>query len=162
MVKQLIIFFRKMLFPKRSQKVLAIIKLQSFSAELSNIQNLSCRMISFSYLINLLSFVQILCYGLSLPLSDVDTIKDCVNIYCEWLTCLLPEPKRCVPKPILHAPNDYASSILCHLHNVFVPRLDGGRMFSSFFLKHFMVKSSSCGFYILILISRFLLFIEIS
>ena len=39
-------------------------------------------------------FMEVICYGLSLPLSEHDTVKDCVNVYCEWLSALLPgEPK---------------------------------------------------------------------
>ncbi|WAR19879.1 RLGPB-like protein, partial [Mya arenaria] len=32
--------------------------------------------------------MEVLCYGLSLPLDQLDTIKDCVNVYCEWLSAL--------------------------------------------------------------------------
>ena len=39
-------------------------------------------------------FMEVMCYGLSLPLSEHDTVKDCVNVYCEWISALLPgEPK---------------------------------------------------------------------
>ena len=69
--------------------------------------------------------LQILCYGLSLPLTDSDTIRDCVSIYCDWLTCLLTEPKSSVPLPIIEAPNEYVPALLSHLYNVFLPRLDG-------------------------------------
>ena len=38
--------------------------------------------------------MEVICFGLSLPLSEHDTVKDCVNVYCEWLSALLPgEPK---------------------------------------------------------------------
>ncbi len=47
-----------------------------------------------------LSSIQVVCHGLSLPLSEHDIIKDCVNIYCEWLSALLPTPKSSVPKPV--------------------------------------------------------------
>ncbi|KAI5710614.1 hypothetical protein M8J75_010125 [Diaphorina citri] len=66
--------------------------------------------------------MEILCHGLSLPLSEHDTIRDCVNVYCEWLSALHPTPKICVPKPICDDPNVYARKIISHFHNLFVPR----------------------------------------
>lgn len=66
--------------------------------------------------------MEVLCYGLSLPLAEHDTIKDCVNVYCEWMSGLLPEPKACVPMPIIGDPNLFARKILSHLYHLFVPR----------------------------------------
>lgn len=66
--------------------------------------------------------MSVICHGLSLPLSEHETIKDCVNVYCEWLTALLPAPRISVPKPICEDPNLYARKIISHLHNLFVPR----------------------------------------
>ncbi|KAF7287226.1 hypothetical protein GWI33_002045 [Rhynchophorus ferrugineus] len=66
--------------------------------------------------------MEVLCFGLSLPLTEHEAIKDCVNVYCEWLTALLPVPKICVPKPIIEDPNIYARKIISHLHYLFVPR----------------------------------------
>ncbi len=48
------------------------------------------------------------CHGLSLPLAEHDIIKDCVNIYCEWLSALLPTPKPCVPRPVAQVRSDHA------------------------------------------------------
>lgn len=70
--------------------------------------------------------MDVICFGLSLPLTDHETIKDCVNVYCEWLTSLLPAPKISVPKPILEDPNVYTRKIISHLHNLFVPRQGEG------------------------------------
>ncbi|XP_066254147.1 ral GTPase-activating protein subunit beta isoform X7 [Euwallacea similis] len=70
--------------------------------------------------------MEVLCFGLSLSLAEHDTIKDCVNVYCEWLTALLSEPKVCVPKPIVEDPNLYAKKIISHLHYLFVPRKGEG------------------------------------
>jgi len=53
------------------------------------------------------------------------------HVYCEWLTALLPQPKICVPKPVVEDPNIYAKKILSHLHYLFVPRKGEGK--SSFF-----------------------------
>lgn len=66
--------------------------------------------------------MDVICYGLSLPLTEHDTIKDCVNVYCEWLTALHPQPKLCVPAPVLEDANVYARKIISHLHNLFTPR----------------------------------------
>lgn len=71
--------------------------------------------------------MEVLCFGLSLPLSEHDTIKDCVNIYCEWLSALLPSPKVCVPQPIRDDPHLYAQIIIAHLHYLFVPRKEEGK-----------------------------------
>lgn len=71
--------------------------------------------------------MEVVCYGLSLPLTEHDTIKDCVNVYCEWLTALLPQPKLCVPQPLINDPNLYARKIIQHFHNLFVPRKGQGK-----------------------------------
>ena len=42
--------------------------------------------------------MEVICHGLCLPLTDHEVIRDCVNIYCEWLSALLPNPKICVPR----------------------------------------------------------------
>ncbi|XP_015834574.2 ral GTPase-activating protein subunit beta isoform X5 [Tribolium castaneum] len=65
--------------------------------------------------------MEVLCFGLSLPLSEHEAIKDCVNVYCEWLSALL-SPKVCVPQPIVEDPNVYARKIIAHLHYLFIPR----------------------------------------
>ncbi|XP_055544196.1 ral GTPase-activating protein subunit beta isoform X3 [Wyeomyia smithii] len=66
--------------------------------------------------------MDVICHGLSLPLAEHDVIKDCVNIYCEWVTALLPQTKISVPKPICDDPNTYVRKIIKHLYNLFVPR----------------------------------------
>uniref|UniRef100_A0A1B6CX62 Rap-GAP domain-containing protein n=1 Tax=Clastoptera arizonana TaxID=38151 RepID=A0A1B6CX62_9HEMI len=70
--------------------------------------------------------MEVICYGLSLPLSEHDAIRDCVHVYCEWLTALHPNPKLSVPKPICEDPNLYARKIISHFHNLFVPRKEEG------------------------------------
>lgn len=57
-------------------------------------------------------FFQVVCYGLSLPLADHEIIKDCVSIYCEWLSCLAPIPKISVPKPVVDRPDFYARKMI--------------------------------------------------
>ncbi|XP_030384786.1 ral GTPase-activating protein subunit beta [Scaptodrosophila lebanonensis] len=66
--------------------------------------------------------MDVVCFGLSLPLHEHETIKDCVNVYCEWLTALHPQPRISVPKPICEDANLYARQIINHFHNLFVPR----------------------------------------
>ncbi|GFG30495.1 hypothetical protein Cfor_08118 [Coptotermes formosanus] len=63
---------------------------------------------------------------MSLPLSEHDTIRDCVHVYCEWLSALHPAPKICVPKPVCEDPNLYARKMICHFHNLFIPRKGEG------------------------------------
>ncbi|XP_063235788.1 ral GTPase-activating protein subunit beta isoform X2 [Bacillus rossius redtenbacheri] len=70
--------------------------------------------------------MEVICYGMSLPLSEHDTIRDCVHVYCEWLSALLPAPKLCVPQPVREDPNCYARRIICHFHNLFMPRKGEG------------------------------------
>ncbi|XP_034250605.1 ral GTPase-activating protein subunit beta isoform X1 [Thrips palmi] len=66
--------------------------------------------------------MEVICFGLSLPLSEHDTIRDCVNVYCEWLSALQPSPKISVPKPVVEDPDLYARRIIAHFHNLFIPR----------------------------------------
>ena len=70
--------------------------------------------------------MEVICHGLCLPLEDHMIIRDCVNIYCEWLSALLPQPKICVPKPVIEEPNHYARKIITHFNHLFVPRKGEG------------------------------------
>ena len=70
--------------------------------------------------------MEVICHGLCLPLEDHMIIRDCVNIYCEWLSALLPNPKICVPRPVLEDPNHYARKIITHFNHLFVPRKGEG------------------------------------
>lgn len=73
--------------------------------------------------------LQVICYGLSLPFSEHDIIRDCVSVYCEWLTSLHPVPKISVPPPVCDDPNLYARRIFSHFYNLFVPRRGEGKAF---------------------------------
>ncbi|KAK9501298.1 hypothetical protein O3M35_012037 [Rhynocoris fuscipes] len=66
--------------------------------------------------------MEVICYGLSLPLAEHDAIRDCVHIYCDWMSVLHPVPNISVPKPLLDDPNLYARKMILHLHNLFIPR----------------------------------------
>lgn len=86
--------------------------------------------------------MDVICHGLSLPLSDHETIRDCVNVYCDWLTSLMPNPRITVPKPICDDANIYARKIINHFHNLFVPRPGEGKPnqnIESRFLRNFGV-----------------------
>ncbi len=61
-------------------------------------------------------------YGLTLSHEHQDIIKDCWNIYHDWLTVLLDEPKTFVPRPIRADPIFYSKKMLWHLYSLFVPR----------------------------------------
>jgi len=63
-----------------------------------------------------------MCYGLTLPLTDHDTIRDCVGIYCDWMMCLTEAGRVCIPAPVLEEPNVYVQDMFHHLYNIFVPR----------------------------------------
>ncbi|XP_045500989.1 ral GTPase-activating protein subunit beta isoform X1 [Colias croceus] len=72
--------------------------------------------------------LEVIRYGLSLPLSEHEAVRDCVRVCCSWLSALLPPaapaqpPPPAVPAPLAAAPERYATKILSHLHNLFVPR----------------------------------------
>ncbi|XP_064490063.1 ral GTPase-activating protein subunit beta-like isoform X2 [Ornithodoros turicata] len=68
--------------------------------------------------------MEVICFGLQLPLSEHEAIRDCVHVYCEWLQALT-QPKPCVPKPVQDDANQYVRRMLRHLYNLFVPREDG-------------------------------------
>ncbi|UYV65515.1 RALGAPB [Cordylochernes scorpioides] len=65
----------------------------------------------------------VMCYGLSLPLSHHEAVRDCVSIYCDWLQALT-RPKPHVPRPVCQDPNTFARKIIAHFYNLFVPRPD--------------------------------------
>lgn len=67
--------------------------------------------------------MEVMCFGLGLPLSEHEAIRDCVNVYCEWMLALT-KPKECVPKCICDDPNMYTRIMLHHLYNLFLPRSD--------------------------------------
>ncbi|XP_046966559.1 ral GTPase-activating protein subunit beta isoform X2 [Vanessa cardui] len=72
--------------------------------------------------------LEVIRYGLSLPLTEHEALRDCVRVCCSWLSALLPPaapaqpPPPAVPPPLAAEPHRYANKILNHLHNLFVPR----------------------------------------
>jgi len=72
--------------------------------------------------------MEVICYGLGLPISTTEhyeTVRDCVQIYCEWIYALTPNKShnKLIPYPIRDDPNHYFRRILQHLYNIFVPRI---------------------------------------
>ncbi|XP_071504740.1 ral GTPase-activating protein subunit beta-like [Diadema antillarum] len=68
--------------------------------------------------------MEVICYGLGLPLSEHEAIRDCVSVYCEWLKALtIPQPT--LPMPLIKDPNPYIQKIFQHLVNLFKPRHQG-------------------------------------
>lgn len=72
--------------------------------------------------------MEVICYGLGLPISTTEhyeTVRDCVQIYCEWMYALTPNKSqtKLIPYPIRDDPNHYFRRILQHLYNIFVPRI---------------------------------------
>ena len=65
-----------------------------------------------------------LMYGLTLSHDFQDTIKDCWNVYHDWLCVLLDDPKPFLPQPIRDEPILYSRKMLWHLYHLFVPRKD--------------------------------------
>ncbi|XP_022103685.1 ral GTPase-activating protein subunit beta-like [Acanthaster planci] len=66
--------------------------------------------------------MEVICYGLTLPLTEQEAVKSCVNVYCEWLSALT-IPKHSIPTPLLKDPNFFVQRILRHLINLFQPRV---------------------------------------
>lgn len=85
--------------------------------------------------------MEVIRYGLSLPLTEQDALRDCVTVYCEWLSALLPNNTTSssisntppIPTPVLNEPERYARRIIEHLHNLFVPRPGEGKHCSFLF-----------------------------
>ena len=69
--------------------------------------------------------MQVICFGLGLPLSEGETLKGCVTTYLDWLSSLSSQPKQEVPEEILKDPNMYCQRILQHFKNLFVPKTEG-------------------------------------
>ena len=84
-----------------------------------------------SYLENdreVLWIMEVICYGLSMPLStneQHEAVRDCVQLYCEWLTALTPAKakSKSIPFPIREDANLYCRKIIEHLYNIFIPRV---------------------------------------
>ena len=66
--------------------------------------------------------MEVICFGLTLPLSEYDTLKGCVSLYIDWLS-VVANPKPNVPQPIISDPFPYIRMMISHLENLFSPKL---------------------------------------
>ena len=80
-----------------------------------------------------------LMYGLTLSLEYQDIIKDCWNVYHDWLSVLLDEPKQFVPQPIKDDPINYSKKMLWHVYHLFISRKESQQLKTSDLTKHIMM-----------------------
>jgi hypothetical protein len=66
--------------------------------------------------------MEVLGYGLTLPLEEETTLKSCIDIYRDWLSPLIGQPVRTVPKPVLDNPEPFGQKIISQYVPVFSPR----------------------------------------
>lgn len=65
--------------------------------------------------------LQVVGYGLTLPLSDHVLLQGCVEVYQDWVFALVFQ-KHTTPLPVSRNPNYYAQIIFNHFCALFVPR----------------------------------------
>ncbi len=65
--------------------------------------------------------MQVIGYGLTLPLNEQQLIANCIDIYDIWLNALI-NKKGSIPAPVLADPNHYAQIIFEHFSLLFMPR----------------------------------------
>lgn len=65
--------------------------------------------------------MDVISYGLTLPLSEHKLMHLCVDVYDSWLSAIH-EPKKSVPKPVKETPDIYVQTIFQQLSEVFTPR----------------------------------------
>ncbi|GLH11054.1 Uncharacterized protein GBIM_15903 [Gryllus bimaculatus] len=111
-------------FPMVAGKDVAMAVVKQLSSNLGLTQQAECSPLATDREVQWC--MEVICFGLSLPLTEHDTIRDCVNVYCEWLSALHPVPKICVPRPVCEDPNLYARKMINHFHNLFKPRKGEG------------------------------------
>uniref|UniRef100_H2ZQ53 Rap-GAP domain-containing protein n=1 Tax=Ciona savignyi TaxID=51511 RepID=H2ZQ53_CIOSA len=68
--------------------------------------------------------MEVICFGLSLSLSEYETLRDSVSIYLNWLSVAW-NPKASIPQPLRDEPLPYVRTIIFHLQNIFVIRPEG-------------------------------------
>lgn len=65
--------------------------------------------------------MEVIGYGLCLPLVDKLLISGCVDVYKDWLSALS-TPHHTVPAPIVDDPGHYTRIIFNHFYQLFMPR----------------------------------------
>lgn len=65
--------------------------------------------------------MEVIGYGLTLPLSEQTLIASCIDVYDGWLSALS-SPKKMVPTPIVDNPDHYAQVIFEQFCELFTPR----------------------------------------
>ena len=65
--------------------------------------------------------MEVICFGLTLPLADYETLKESVSLYIDWLS-VVGTPKANVPEPIRSDPQPYVRTMISHLENLFIPK----------------------------------------
>lgn len=106
-------------FPPKVSKDVANTLVTQFNKDLCG--NVECKILTSDRQVDWA--MEVICYGLALPVTEKDSILSCVNIYSVWLSALV-KPKLSIPQPILREPEVYARKMFQHLRNLFVPRPD--------------------------------------
>lgn len=65
--------------------------------------------------------MEVVGYGLCLPLADKQLITGCIDVYEDWLSALS-IPNHSVPAPVIADPGYYARIIFNHFYQLFMPR----------------------------------------
>ena len=71
--------------------------------------------------------MQVIGYGLTLPLSEQTLIQQCIEVYEDWLSAVY-APRKSVPLPIIKEPDDYVRTIFEQFCHVFTPRTKLGEL----------------------------------
>ena len=94
-------------FPKEDSQVVVSKLVKSFASQLGlqiaskdlvNTTKTNGSPITLQNETQIIWFMEVVCHGLCSKLEDHEILKDCVNIYCEWLSALLPNPKVTIIK----------------------------------------------------------------
>lgn len=65
--------------------------------------------------------MDVISYGLALPLTEHKLMHLCIDVYDSWLSAIN-EPKKSVPRPVKETPDTYVQIIFKQLSQVFTPR----------------------------------------
>ncbi|RDD44888.1 Ral GTPase-activating protein subunit beta [Trichoplax sp. H2] len=106
-------------FPLKVSKDVTNVLVTQFNKDLCG--NVECKILTTSRQVDWA--MEVICYGLALPVTEKDSLLSCVSIYSVWLSALV-KPKLSIPKPVLREPEVYARKIFQHLRNLFAPRPD--------------------------------------